>query len=168
MKHLLFDFNKVLLFPKHSIPVDLIMMLHHKLDPRNVENYQANIDFKYYFEWNTELLNWLTSLKKSNSDVSLHIYTNSTFSIKIGDSQEKLKPLFSSQYLAKEIKQPKDTASSYEWLSRELSAKPTQLFFTDDTATNVMAAAQAGLWTHHYTENEPLFAEIEAFLNGNK
>jgi peptide deformylase len=27
MKHLLFDFNKVLLFPKQSIPVDLLMML---------------------------------------------------------------------------------------------------------------------------------------------
>jgi FMN phosphatase YigB (HAD superfamily) len=166
MKHLLFDFNKVLLFPKHSIPVDLLMMLQHKLDPRKVESYQANIDFDYYFEWNSELLDWLTTIKQKHTDVSLHIYTNSTFSIKIANSQQKITPLFSSQYLAKEINQPKDAATSYQWLTQELSATRSQLFFTDDTATNVLAATQAGLKAHHYTSNEPLFAEIEMFLSG--
>lgn len=168
MKHLLFDFNKVLLFPKQSIPVDLLMMLHHKIDPKKVESYQEKIDFDHYFEWNSELVDWLTVLKQKHEDVTLHIYTNSTFSIKIANSQEKLAPIFSSQYLAKDLNKPKDSASSYEWLAHELQTNVADLFFTDDTATNALAAAQAGLHAHQYTTNEQLFIAIEDFLNGQQ
>lgn len=168
MKHLVFDFNKVLLFPKRSVPVDMIMSLtfqssHGKNRPDRMQNLFEIIDFDHYFEFNQELVTFLHEINQSAS-VKIHIYTNSTYSIEAPKAEKVIAAFTDSVYKAKDLAKPKDLAASYIYLADEINAKPSEILFIDDTITNTQAAAQAGLHTHHYTNNQDLFAAIQKFL----
>lgn len=163
MPHLLFDFNNVILFAKRSIPIDLIMMLQQKVDPQAVEKKLSQIDFDHYFEFNTDLLHFLQEIRNSQT-ATITIYTNSTFSIAAPKSKKTVATFASSVYQAKVLSKPKDSAASYQFIADQLNAKPPEILFVDDLITNIEAAAKAGLHTHHYTNNQGLFAAIQTFL----
>ena len=168
MPHLIFDFNRVLLYPKRSIPVDMIMSMTAHLAKNNAasDNLFTNrvLDFDHYFEFNQPLVEYLSTLV-TEKKVPVHIYTNSTHSIHAPKSMEIVSTITQSIFLAKDLNKPKDLPASYLFLAEELQAKPEELLFIDDTLGNVEAASQAGLHTHHFTANEALFTAIESFLD---
>lgn len=168
MPHLLFDFNRVLLFPKRSIPVDMILSMTAHLAKKKAgsDNLFTHhmLDFDHYFEFNEPLIQYLQTLK-DEFQIPIHVYTNSTHSIHAPKAQSVIEPLVDHIFLAKNLGKPKDLPASYLYVAEELEAKPEELLFIDDTLGNVEAASQAGLHTHHFTENEALFAALESFLD---
>lgn len=165
--HLIFDFNKVILFPIRSFPAELIVRATAGAiaGEEQLENsLPRSFNFLDYFEFNDELIKALTSLKKQQK-AQIHLFTNSSYSIKAHQSKETLAKFCDQIFLAKDLGKAKDQSASYLYLAEQLSTAPEQLFFTDDTLTNVEAAAHAGLTTHHYLDNRGLLESIESFLS---
>jgi len=176
--HLIFDFNRVLLFPTKSIPVDLIMSLQPSPSAvgadgddaaaKQLTHKTSAFDFFNYFEFNEPLFEFLAQLKAHRPNLHLHVFTNSSFSIFEPESKAKLKPLFSQIFAAKDLGWSKDLPASYLKLAEELQIEPSSAFFVDDTLTNVEAAARAGMSTHHFTDNTSLISKIEAFVGTDR
>lgn len=70
--------------------------------------------------------------------------------------REKIDPVFSKIYSASELGISKKDSGSYKYIAKDLGKNPEEIFFTDDTASNLEAAKEAGLKTHLYLGNKEL------------
>lgn len=162
IKTLLFDFSRVLLHPtdKQSLPSGedknysgSLNNLHRELKD-NESYYLFN-----YFELNDELLEFLKSLK---GKFEMCIFTTDIIQ---NDPliREKIDPIFKKIYSANELGISKKDPESYKFIAKDLNKKPEEIFFTDDTESNLDAAERAGLETHLYLGNKELIDLIKTF-----
>lgn len=69
--------------------------------------------------------------------------------------------MFSKIYSANELGISKKDPGSYEYIAEDLGVKTDEIFFTDDTATNIEAAKSAGVLTRLYLSNDDLIGFLK-------
>lgn len=153
IKTLLFDFSRVLLHPTNNTYVGSLNNLHRELKD-NESYYLFN-----YFELNEELLEFLKTLK---GKLEMCIFTTDIIQ---NDPliREKIDPVFSKIFSAMELGISKKDPESYKFIAKDLGKNPDEIFFTDDSQSNIEAAKEAGLQTYHYQNNEELMNILRSF-----
>lgn len=151
IKVLLFDFSRVLLHPTDQTFSGSLNKLHREL--KDQESYYL---FNY-FELNKELLDSLKSLKNK---FKLCIFTTDIIQ---NDPliREQIDPLFSKIYSASELGISKKDPESYKFIAGDLKVLPEEIFFTDDTESNIEAAKSVGVKTQLYLSNDDLIQFLE-------
>jgi HAD superfamily hydrolase (TIGR01549 family) len=151
---IVFDFSRVILFPRDASYKASLNALHRQLlaeDPQ--------YPFLDHFRLNTELLGCL----KQITGPPLYILTSSVIQESPAVKQA-IKQVFKAVYSAERLGVKKSEPSSYGRLCQELGAAPERVLFIDDSTGNIDAAKQAGLQTHRYHDNQ----ELTAFLRASK
>jgi HAD superfamily hydrolase (TIGR01549 family) len=154
IKALVSDFSRVLLFPKDNDYQGSLNELHKKLSSEN--NYNP-LD---HFLLNNELLQYCASLR---SKVDLYLFTSDV----IQDApafQNSLRPIFDKTYSASKMNTRKDNPNAYRQIVDDLKISPEEVLYIDDNAKNIEAAANAGLLTIHYRDNQDLQTRIQKIL----
>jgi len=135
IKVLLFDFSRVLIFPKDTSYAGMLNDLYrNKLK-------EGNFVFFDNFKFNEELLSFLKTLKTT---YSLDIFTTDVLQNDPA-AKEVLKPIFSHVFSANELGLSKKDPQSYITISQNLEVKPEEVLFIDDTLGNIETAQKAGL-----------------------
>lgn len=147
--NILFDFSRVILFPKDENYKGLLNDLYRKIT-------EEKLSFLEHYKFNEELLNFLKPLKEK---YHLSIYTTDI----IQNDQEVrriLDPIFEEIFAANDLGISKKDPKGYLVIAGKLNVKLEQILFIDDGEKNIEAAKQAGLQTIHYSSNEKLFEEL--------
>ncbi|MBI2022816.1 HAD-IA family hydrolase [Candidatus Daviesbacteria bacterium] len=151
--NLLFDFSRVILFPKDESYNGLLNDLYRKVRGENGL-------FLDYFKFNTELLNYLGQFKDK--------YTLSIFTTDIvqndSEAQKIIKPIFRNVFSAKNLGISKKDSKGYLVIAEKLKVDPSEILFVDDGAANIAAAKTAGLRAIRYLSNEQLFNDLKSIL----
>lgn len=152
--NLLFDFSRVILFPRDENYSGLLNELYRKI----LEEKSSFLD---HYRINEELLNFLKPLKEK---YHLSIYTTDIIQ---NDPVAKqfLDPIFEEIYAANDLKVSKKDPDGYLVVAEKLNVKPEQILFIDDGEKNIEAAKKAGFQTIRYLSNEQLFKELKYYLS---
>lgn len=154
IKVLLFDFARVLLFPKNvsykGVLNDLYKLKKNKKD----------FIFENYFYFNDELLDYIKSVKNR---FRIIMFTSETIQ---NDPvvMKKLDGIFEKIISAKEIGFSKTDPEAYRFIVDELQCAPDEILFIDDNADNIYGATEAGLNTHLFKDNKGLIEEINPLV----
>lgn len=153
ISNILFDFSRVILFPKDENYKGLVNDLYRKM-------LEKKANFSEHFKFNEELLNFLKPLKEK---YHLSIYTTD---IVQNDPAAKdvIDPIFENVFVANDLKISKKDPNGYLIIAKKLNVEPPQILFIDDGVTNVDAARGAGLKTIHYSSNEQLVKDLQVIL----
>lgn len=152
---LLFDFSRVLLFPKDKDHIGDLNPLHAEL--RKNPGYR----FLDYFELNTDLMRFLKGIK---SKYQLYIFTSGSIQ-DAPEIQPELRGVFAKIYSAEKIRHSKRDPASYEFIANDLHKRPDEILFIDDTAANIEAANAAGLETLIFTSTQDAISKIRQILS---
>ncbi len=155
VKALLFDFSRVLLFPKDTSYAGSLNEKHKELSKTS--------DYKIldHFFLNDELLNFLQGLKEK---YILCLFTSET----IQDAPEFssiLNSTFKKSYSGIKLGITKKDSVSYTAIAKDLSLSPEEILFIDDSWENLQAAQKAGLDTIQYSSNEQVVEGIKTKLH---
>ncbi len=156
IKSLIFGFSRVILFPKDKTYTGSLNGLNKEL----IEKYGENYDFFDYFELNTDLLDYIDSVK---SDADCYIFTTDS----IQDRSEvhgKLKNLFKDIFRANEMGVEKNKRGAYQIISEKIKVKPNDIFYLDDNLENVNAALDAGIEARQFIANGDVIRTINKFF----
>ncbi len=147
---IIFDFSRVLLFPKDKTYTGSLNEMHRTLSEK--------IDYHLldYFSLNDELLKHLSKLKPK---YRLFIFTSETIQ---DDSslQPFLLPLFKNIFSASKLGIDKKEPLSYETLAKMIGLEPKDIIYIDDNLDNIRAAQKAGVKCIHYENNAKLLAKL--------
>ncbi len=148
--NLLFDFSRVILFPKDENYLSLLNDLYRK-----IINEKAS--FLDHYKFNKELLNFLKPLKNK---FKLSIYTTD---IVQNDPEAKkvLEPIFENIFAANDLGISKKDPKGYLVIAEKLGVKSEEILFVDDGEVNIQAANTAGFQTIHYLTNKQLFKDLQ-------
>lgn len=113
---------------------------------------------------NRWLLNKLAAL---TSKQVAAIYTNSTYLTEDPELMAVLRSVFQEFFLASQLGLAKSDPASYLALAKKLNCQPDEIFFTDDSSQNVIAAQQVGVTAVLYQNNQQLWTDISKFLGIN-
>jgi len=143
IKVLLFDFSRVIIFPKDDTYPGLLNDLYKKAMSG------GNFNFYNSFTFNIELLSFLKTIK---SYISLDIYTTDILQ---NDPVAKavLEPVFDHIFSANELGLRKKDPQGYKIIAEKLGVKPNEILFVDDSLVNVETAKKAGLQAIQFTSN---------------
>ncbi len=155
MKHLLFDFSRVLLFPKDTSYNGSLNKLY-----KNIQ--QDNEKFFDYFVVNQELLDYLETLEQKK-----YIYTTGTVQ-NAPEIIQDLNKVFIKIFNVPQIGFAKDDQQSYQKICQIININPVNLMFIDDTKPNLVAAQKIGVHTCHYSSNQHTIEEINNWLKNNE
>lgn len=157
IKVLLFDFARVILFPKDVTYSGKLSDFYRKLtkQPKSIF---------HYYKFNTELL---SSLEKYSSKYQLAILTSSEHLPFHPEILPKLNKLFEPIIYSGELGHPKYQPACYKKAAHLLNVDPAQILFIDDSLTNTEAATEAGLQIIHYTDNQSALGKISKILLKN-
>ena len=154
IKALLFDFSRVLLFPKEEKYTgklnDLIAKVSQKL----------HFHFFDYFVFNAELLAYLENIKDR---YDLYIFTTGAIQNEL-QVRRRVDAVFRKLYSAKKMGLSKKDPNSYKHIAHDLKLKPNEILFIDDALENIEAAQSANLKTIHYISNKQLLHDLEMLL----
>lgn len=151
--HLLFDFSRVILFPKDENYNGLLNDLYRKIT-------EEKSPFLDHYKFNDELLNFLKPLK---GKYHLSIYT--TDIIQNDPAARKiLDPIFEEVFAANDLGLSKKDPKGYLIIAEKLGVKPDEILFVDDGEANINTAKEVGLQTIHYSFNEQLFKELQSVI----
>lgn len=151
--NILFDFSRVILFPKDENYKGMLNDLYRKI-------IEEKSPFLSYFKFNEELLDFLKPLKEK---YHLSIYTTDIIQ-KDPEVKKILDPIFEEIFAANDLGISKKDPQGYLVIASKLNVKPEQILFIDDGEINIQAAKQAGLQTIRYLSNEQLFNCLESML----
>ena len=151
---LLFDFSRVLLFPKDKSYRGELNPLHAELSKN------PNYKFLDYFELNAELLRFLKGIKDRSE---LYIFTSGTIQ-DAPEIQPTLRDIFVRVYSAERIGLSKKDPDSYSFIANDLGINAGEILFIDDTAANIKAARAAGLETLLFVSTQETIDEIKERL----
>jgi HAD superfamily hydrolase (TIGR01509 family) len=143
---LLFDFSRVLLFPKDPRYMGSLNELYKK--------YKDEPDFNFFdhFRVNEELVTYLDSIK---NNIEIYMFTSES----IQDAPELkpiISPLFKKIYSALEIGFKKKELNAYLFIAADTKTPVDQILFIDDSLENLEAANNAGIKTLQYIDNKSL------------
>ncbi len=147
MKTLLFDFSKVLLFPKDENYHGSLNKLYKKIQTEGK-------DFDDYYRLNTDLLDYLSKL-----DCEKYIFTTGTVQ-NAPEIKDLVKAVFNDIFNVPLIGFEKTDKRAYLDIAERVGVEPNALLFIDDNKDNLQAAREAGLDTLHYQNNE----QVESFV----
>lgn len=149
-KTIVFDFSRVLLFPKDLTYTGSLNEKHRTLSEK------SDYHLLDHFSLNEELLKHLADLK---SKYRLFIFTSETIQ---DDSslQPFLSPLFETIFSASKLGIDKKTPSAYESIAHKIGVAPKEILYVDDNLDNVHAAQKAGMECIHYTNNAQLLSRL--------
>jgi len=155
IKTLLFDFSRVLIFPKDETYSGLLNDLYKKAING------GNFNFYDSFTFNTELLTFLKTIK---SHFSLDIYTTDILQ---SDPAAKaiLEPIFDHIFSANELGLSKKDPQGFIAIAEKLGVKPNEILFIDDSLANIETAKKAGLQTIQFKSNTEFFRDIESRIH---
>ena len=152
---LLFDFSRVILFPKDKAYIGDLNPLHAEL--RKNPGYR----FLDYFELNTDLMRFLREIK---SKYELYIFTSGSIQ-DAPEIQPEIREVFAKVYSAERIGYSKRDPASYKFIADDLHKRPDEILFVDDTAANIQVAKTAGLETLLFTSTQDAIAKIKQILS---
>lgn len=143
---IVFDFSRVILFPKDDAYRGGLNSLHRTLTEQN-----PGYPFFEHFRLNAELLVYLRQLKS----VLLYIFTSGNIQ-EVPAVQSGLGEIFRAVYSAERLGVNKSDPASYLTVCQAIGIEPHQVLIVDDSRDNLGAANRAGLQTHLYTDNHEL------------
>lgn len=148
--NILFDFSRVILFPKDENYKGLLNDLYRRIT-------QEKSSFLDHYKFNEELLNFLKPLK---GKYHLSIYTTD---IVQNDpvARQILDPIFEEIFAANDLGISKKDPKGYLVIANKLNVKPEHMLFIDDGEANIEAAKEAGLETIHYLSNKQLLKDLQ-------
>ena len=149
----LFDFSRVILFPKDENYSGRLNDLYRKV-------IDENASFLDHYRFNEELLNFFKPLKYK---FKLSIYTTDIIQ-NDPEAKKVLDPIFENIFAANDLGISKKDPKGYLIIAEKLGVKPEEILFVDDGEANIQAAGTAGLQTIHYLTNEQLFKELQSKL----
>ncbi len=147
---LLFDFSRVLLFPKDASYKGGLNDLYRTLSKKH-------FNFFDHFSLNSELLEKIEYLQGS---FLCSVFTSES----IQDAPEVkpiLEKIFKEIYSAEKFALKKTDPSAYLFIANNLNIHPSNILFIDDKEENLKAAEKAGLKTHLFVSNQELINTLE-------
>lgn len=150
MKYFLFDFSRVLLFPKDRSYRESLNGLHRSL--KDIPNYNS-LD---YFDLNSEVLDFL---EKNKDKSKFYILTSET--VQDDPNIANKLGIFTNVFSAAKIGLSKTNPKIYKYVAQIMSVPTSEITFTDDSSKNIETAKVAGLDTILYTDNQTLLHELE-------
>lgn len=147
---IIFDFSRVLLFPKDKTYTGSLNEKHRALSQK------PDYHLLDHFSLNDELLKCLSNLK---SKYHLFIFTSETIQDDLS-LQPFLSPLFEVIFSASKLGIDKKDSLSYKTLAEKIGLEPKDILYVDDTLDNIHAAQKAGVNCIHYENNPQLLAEL--------
>ena len=150
MKYFLFDFSRVLLFPKDRNYSESLNGLHRSL--KDNPNYNS-LD---YFDLNIEILNFLD---KNKDKSKFYILTSET--VQDDPNIASKLGIFTDVFSAAKIGLSKTDPEIYKHVAKIIGVLTSEITFTDDSSKNIETAKMAGLDTILYTDNQTLLHELE-------
>lgn len=147
-KAIVFDFSRVLIFPKDK---------SYKGSMNDL--YRAHVKDKNFrlLDWyvlNEELLEKLAEIK---DNYELFVFTSGASLHLDPEVLPRLGQVFTNILNAADVGADKDTSTAYHLLADTIGFEPSEMLFIDDTMENIAAAKEAGLVTHQYKHNKDLF-----------
>lgn len=155
-KAIIFDFSRVLLFPKDSNYTGTLNSLNQKLN----DEFGIDYDFFSYFYLNKELIHLIKDLCPAST---LFIFTTDIIQDR-PEIREEIDSFITEIYRANELGVNKNTPDAYKVLLNEVGLRPEEALFIDDTVENIEAAKQAGLSTLVYKDNLQVEADLRGLL----
>ena len=152
IKVLLFDFSRVLLFPKDDTYEGKLNDLYKQV--RNLPDF----NFFDHFRLNNELVEYLKVQKKN---FRLVMFTSEIIQ---NDPAVKniLENLFEKVFSATEMGFDKSDVNSYLYIIENLGCKPEEVLFIDDWEKNIETAKKTGLNTHLFINTSKLIKFLES------
>lgn len=152
IKALLFDFSRTLLFPKDKNYAGSLNDLYKQ----NRDN--PDFNFFAYFDLNTELIDYLKSLK---GKFKLFVFTSESIQNDPAIIND-LNKVFDRIYSAKEIGLSKKDVNSYKHIVSDLNLNPNEILFIDDSDDNITTATKINIKVVKYTNNNAIIDYINA------
>ena len=154
IKVLLFDFARVLLFPKDENYSGKLNDLY-----KTVKD-EKHFNFEDVFYFNEELLDYLRTVKDK---YKLVMFTSETIQDDLA-VVEKLDGIFENIFSAKEMGFTKTDPEAYRFIVSNLQCNPNEILFIDDNVENVNSAKITGMKTYLFTDNVCLIKTINTSL----
>jgi HAD superfamily hydrolase (TIGR01509 family) len=151
IKALLFDFSRVLLFPRDESYTGSLNEKHRTLSE------ESSYNILDHFVLNEELLQFLDKIK---GRVGLYIFTTDT----IQDDpvlKARIEPVFKEIFSANKLGLSKQDPDSYTQLAEKMGLKTYEILFIDDSIRNTEEASQSGMRTLHYVNNQELLLKLK-------
>ncbi len=155
IKALVFDFARVLLFPRNRGYIGTLTNLYHKMAG------EPDSTFSTYYQFNQELLDFLAKIKAT---YPLYLFTTGT-TYKAPEAQRLLKNVFIKMYSVGELGLNKDDPSAFECIASDIGVKPIEILYVDDKPSYVKTATRARFVGVVYSSNEQLFRDLKKYLN---
>ncbi len=93
---------------------------------------------------------------------AIHLRAFNTI-LKEVSGHENFEQYFNKDYYSHEMGLRKPDTTIFDYVVREQQLNPAQTIFFDDSSINLAGAAQAGLRTHHVTNADELFKELDKY-----
>jgi len=154
IKVLLFDFARVLLFPKDENYSGKLNDLY-----KTVKD-EKHFNFEDVFYFNEELLDYLRTVKDK---YKLVMFTSETIQDDLA-VVEKLDGIFENIFSAKKMGFTKTDPEAYRFIVSKLQCNPNEILFIDDNVENVNSAKITGMKTYLFTDNVCLIKTIDTSL----
>jgi len=153
IKTIIFDFSRVLLFPKDPNYSGSLNQLYKTINDKK--------DFQIYqhYNLNGEILEYF---KKIKDQFNLYIFTSGTIQAD-SELRKVLEPIFKEIFTVSKIGISKTDTNSYQHISNKLGTSSEEILFIDDTEENIQTATKAGWNTILYKSNLDLFQRLKEF-----
>ena len=155
MKALITDVSRVLLFPKNKKYTGSLNSLYKE----KVMN--SNNLFFDFFQLNTELLDFYTSLSKK---LDIHMVTSDVIQ-DAPELQPYWKGIIGNIFSASNIGLHKSESEMYKRILSELSVSASDVIFIDDNIVHIQAAQKIGLYGVVYTNNRQVIDAIHTIID---
>ncbi len=152
MKTIVFDFSRVLLFPKNQAYQGELNKLHADLSSK------PNYKFLENFKFNEDLLNFLEQQK---DNIELYIFTTGVIQ-NTPEVRGRIKGIFRKIFTVADMGFNKESIEAFNGVIKEIGKKPEEITFVDDKVENIEPARKAGLKTIHYhNDNNRLIEDLK-------
>lgn len=151
----LFDFSRVILFPRDKEYQGGLNELHRELSQK--PNYQ----FLNHFKLNKELVQFL--IKQVKGKLPIYLFTFGTIQNE-PDIAENTRALFRKVYLAEKLNLNKENSRSFRYIAKDIGVRPQEILFIDDKKVNVGAAQRAGLKAIQFKSNNQVIRRLSRYL----
>lgn len=157
LKAIISDSSRTLVFPKDKSITGSLNSYYLEVKERALSGSEANFDVFDYFEVNTKLLEFISSLTvaKYVFTTGAHIQNDPQIAEIYEDHFEKV---FREDF-ADGLK--KTDPQTFTTIARKLGFKPEEIIYIDDSEVNISAAQSAGYQTVKVGPNGEVVAELE-------
>jgi FMN phosphatase YigB (HAD superfamily) len=156
IKAVVFDFGRVLIFPKDEGYFGGLNDLH------NVLSASPNYKFLDNFEFNNELLDFLKA-QKVQKGIEYYLFTKGKI-VENPDCRAFLNGFFKDVYIADRTNFKKGDLNAYKQIIESIALPPEEILYIDDSRRDTAAAEKAGLQTITFRNNMQFETEFEGYL----